>query len=99
MASQSPPGWTIRLQDLLGSPVGELGEVHLDRLVSDGVREDSDIDFKQTLYGNTDQERRELAADIAAMANDRGGLIAIGIRDENDVAIELTPVELVDGEE
>jgi hypothetical protein len=33
------------------------------------------------------------------MANDRGGLIIIGLRDENDVALERTPVELVDGEE
>jgi hypothetical protein len=40
-----------------------------------------------------------MAADIAAMANDRGGLVIIGIRDENDVAVELTPVDLIDGEE
>jgi hypothetical protein len=33
------------------------------------------------------------------MANGRGGLIIIGIRDDNDVAAERTPVELVDGEE
>ncbi len=33
------------------------------------------------------------------MANHRGGVIVIGIRDEHDVAVELTPVELADGEE
>jgi predicted HTH transcriptional regulator len=33
------------------------------------------------------------------MANERGGVIIIGIRDENDVAVEVTPVELRDGEE
>ena len=33
------------------------------------------------------------------MANERGGLIIIGIRDEEDVAAELTPIELADGDE
>jgi Putative DNA-binding domain len=44
------------------------------------VREDADLDFKQEGYGNSDSTRREMAADIAAMANERGGLIIIGIR-------------------
>ena len=33
------------------------------------------------------------------MANGSGGVIVIGLRDENDVAVELTPVQLADGEE
>lgn len=93
------PGWAVRLTDVLGAPPSELGEQHLQALVENGVREDADLDFKESRYGNSDQERRELAGDIAAMANDRGGLIVIGIRDENDVAVEATPVELVDSEE
>ena len=32
------------------------------------------------------------------MANDRGGVIVIGIREENEVAVELTPVALNTGE-
>lgn len=93
------PGWAVRLTDVLGAPPSELGEQHLQALVENGVREDADLDFKESRYGNSDQERRDLAGDIAAMANDRGGLIVIGIRDENDVAVEATPVELVDSEE
>lgn len=99
MPPDASPGWALRLTDLLGARPDEAQEEHLRRLVDGGVREDADLDFKQERYGNNDQERRELAGDIAAMANDRGGLIIIGIRDENDVAVELTPVELVAGEE
>jgi hypothetical protein len=33
------------------------------------------------------------------MANHRGGLIVIGVREENEVALELTPVDLDGGEE
>jgi hypothetical protein len=99
MASFPSPGWALRLVDVLGAQLEEVEEEHLARLVDGAVREDADVDFKQERYGNSDSEKRELAGDIAAMANDRGGLIVVGVRDENDVAVELTPVELVDGEE
>jgi Putative DNA-binding domain len=69
------------------------------QLVENGVREDADLDFKRDRYGQSDQAKREFAADVAAMANDRGGLIIIGVRDDNDIAVELTPVELDAGEE
>jgi hypothetical protein len=93
------PGWSLRLTDLLGIRPDEATESHLERLVAGGIREDADLDFKQQRYGNSDQDKREMAGDIAAMANERGGVIIIGIRDENDVAVELTPVELASGEE
>lgn len=99
MSPQAPPGWSLRLVDLLGAPLHEVTEAHLERLVTGAVREDADLDFKQERYGNSDGAKRELAGDLAARANDRGGLLVIGIRDEDDVAVERTPVELVDGEE
>ena len=58
-----------------------------------------DLDFKQTLYGNADGDRKDLAGDIAAMANRRGGLVLIGVREDNGVAAALTPVALSDPEE
>lgn len=96
---ETPAGWTLRLIDLLGARLDEITEQHLEALVTGNVPEDADLDFKRDRYGNNDQQRRDLAGDLAAMGNARGGLIVVGIRDENDVAVELTPVELVDGEE
>ena len=89
----------LRLTDLLGVPPDRAGEEHLDRLVAGSVREEADLDFKRERYGGTNDEKRELAADIAAMANYRGGLIVIGIREENEVAAERTPVPLEPSEE
>ena len=96
---ESTRGWALRLADLLGVRPEDATEEDLSRLVTGRVREDADLDFKQECYGNSDPARRDLAGDVAAMANTRGGLIIIGIRDENDVAVELTPVKLGDGEE
>jgi predicted HTH transcriptional regulator len=92
-------GWTFRLADLLGAPPDQAIEEHLDRLITGSVREDADLDYKQEQYGESNEDKREFAADIAAMANYRGGLIIIGIRDENEVAAELTPVRLDPAEE
>jgi hypothetical protein len=87
------------LQTVFGIPPEEAGEEHLRTLVSAGAREYADLDFKQKPYGIRDEDRRELAADIAQFANDRGGVIVIGIRDENEVAVELTPVPIASDEE
>ena len=92
-------GWAARLQAVFGVPVDRIEEEHLQSVVDAAVREASDLDFKKERYGNGESQRRELAADIAAFANDRGGVIVIGIRDENDVAVERTPVSLDSGEE
>lgn len=92
-------GWTIRLRELFGTHLPQLTEAHLQGLVEGQVREDDDLDFKRERYGSSDSQKRELAADIAAMANHRGGVIVIGIGEENDVAVEMAPVEPADGEE
>jgi hypothetical protein len=53
--------------------------------VDAGAQEDFDLDFKLTAYGRTDHDRRALAGDVAALANTAGGVIAVGI-DEDDQA-------------
>lgn len=82
-----------RLEALMAVPsLDAVDEVALQRLVDGAVREDVDLEFKQALYGSSDGEKKELAKDVAALANSRGGLLVIGVRDDNDVAAELTPV-------
>ena len=81
----SSPGWTARLSAVFAKPVGELDWAALEAALGE-AREDEDLDFKQ-------------AGDIAAMANRRGGLVLIGVREDNGVAAALTPVALSDPEE
>lgn len=88
----------LRIERLLGARIAALTEADLRRVITRGVQEDVDLDFKQETY-TTNETKRALATDVAAMANTLGGVIIIGIRDEEAVAVELTPVELSDAAE
>ena len=67
--------WSARLHDVFGAEFGEVSVGHIETLVEAGLREDADLEFKDRLYGNGDQEKRDLAGDVAAMWNDQGGVI------------------------
>jgi hypothetical protein len=97
--ASTSPGWTARLRDVFGKPLPDVTAEQIADLVSRNVREDVDLDFKQTLYGGSDRDKHALAGDIAALANNRGGVIVLGVREDDAAAAELTPVVLSDGEE
>jgi hypothetical protein len=68
--------------------------------VAEGLRESEQLDFKQEHYGNGDSQRRELAGDLAAFANHRGGLLILGVGDdEHGAAASLPLVELADAQQ
>jgi Putative DNA-binding domain len=81
-----------RFRSILGDKVESIGLSQLELLK--GFREADDFEVKSANYGNGDSEKRELATDIASIANARGGLLLIGATEENDVVQELTPVAL-----
>lgn len=79
---------------MLRKPAGQITEEDLQRLVEVREGEDYTLDFKRDMYGQGDDDRREMIRDIVAMANHRGGLILIGVETDNDdVAIGIPGVE------
>lgn len=55
-------------------------------LVASGLEEHLQLEYKSTLYGNSDGERREFLLDVCMFANANGGILLLGIperRDEN----------------
>src|SRR5688572_6983205 len=88
------PGRLPQVETYFGSPLRLLVEATVDRLIAGGVREDLDLDVKQALYGNSDRDKRDLAGDVAAMANTIGGAIVFGIGEDDAVAVEPLPVAL-----
>lgn len=74
-----------RLTSRLGAELDELAPEHLQALCDLGMPEDVDLDFKgEDEYTTTGQDGLdELAKDVTALANSRGGLIVIGIAEDS----------------
>lgn len=88
-----------RLESILGRTVATLEASHIDALVKAGAREDFDLDFKAELYGRSDSSRRDLAGDVAALANTAGGIIIIGVAEDDQARAVAAPgVEISDAE-
>ncbi|WP_321779943.1 ATP-binding protein [Schaalia cardiffensis] len=65
------------------------------KLVEYGVREQSDLDFKQELYHpKNEKQKQELVKDVCAMANTGGGWIICGIAEDDSVAANVIGVNL-----
>ena len=96
----STPAWSGALAELVGAPLQALDAERVRGWVSDGLRESEQLDFKAALYGNGDSQRRELAGDLAAFANHRGGLLILGVGENDHGAADSLPlVELTDAEQ
>jgi len=68
-------------------------------LVTSTTQEAFDLDFKLTLYGRGDSDKRALAGDVAALANTAGGVIVLGVGEDDHARATSTPgVELSDTE-
>src|SRR6266566_3869886 len=89
-----------RLQAIFGVPLDDLQYEHLEALVPNQVSEAFDLDFKATLYGNADRDRRDLATDVAALANTAGGLLVLGIEEDDQARAVAAPgLELSEADE
>ena len=80
-----------RLEAVLGAPVDGLSAGDIEALTSNRVPESFDLDFKGTLYGNSDKDRRDLCGDVAALANTSGGVIIVGVEEDELAIAAATP--------
>ena len=67
---------------VLYKSIDTITEADLQALVSEGRREDSQLEFKLTLPGSNDDEKREFLKDVSAMTNSQVGDIIYGIRED-----------------
>lgn len=88
-----------RLEQLFGAQLDAVTRDQVLSLVTNSVSESYDLDFKGTLYGTSDKAKRDLGNDVAAMANTAGGVIVLGVtEDEQARAAEAPGVEIADAE-
>lgn len=89
--------WT-RLHAVLGEPPADLAFGHIERAIEQQVVEFDDLDWKRAVPSREGAD--DLAKDIAAMANSRGGLIVYGVDEETGTgaAKEVRSVAAGEGE-
>ena len=87
-----------RLESVFGTTLDGLTAEHIESLVGNAIEEEFDLDFKRDLYERNDQKKRDLAGDVAAMANTAGGVILLGVEDQDGRATAAPGVDLSDEE-
>ena len=89
-----------RLEALFGGRLGDITYQQILGLVVDHITEAYDLDFKSELYGGNDEAKRALAGDVAALANTAGGVVVVGVQeDEHARAVDVPDVDLGDAQE
>ena len=64
----------------LDKPIEEIVEADLQYLVTSGISEGREIDFKRDLYGSTDADRKEFLNDVSSFANTAEGHLLRNMR-------------------
>lgn len=80
-----------RLRPFLGDDLAAVTEEGVLRLI--GLAEGTDLDFKRDPYGGSEADKKEMALDVASFANAGGGLLAVGVDEDDATASALAPVE------
>jgi hypothetical protein len=63
-------------------------------LCDNHVSEGDSIEFKAAAIGRSDEDRRELLADVCAFANASGGDLILGVREKDGVADDVCGIEV-----
>jgi hypothetical protein len=82
---------SARLEALLGSDLEQVHHSQLMTLISNQVAEAFDLDFKSEMYGLSDRDKRDAATDVAALANTAGGLLILGVEEDNQARASAAP--------
>ncbi|MEV0936376.1 ATP-binding protein [Streptomyces phaeochromogenes] len=86
--------WT-RLHEHLGAPPGPLTFDMVKKAADTHLAESDDLDWKEQLPQPPSEGRwNELAKDVAAMANTRGGLLIYGVTDQDTRPVGIKPAEV-----
>ncbi|MFI6547153.1 helix-turn-helix domain-containing protein [Streptomyces prunicolor] len=89
-----------RLEGIFGARLDAVTYPQVVSLVTNAVAESGDLEFKEALYGRSDKAKRDLAADVAALANTVGGVLVLGIQEDDQArAVAVSDVALDNSEQ
>jgi hypothetical protein len=73
-----------------------LSEGDLQELITNGISERRTIEYKRTLPGQTDDEKKEFLADVSSFANAAGGHLIYGMRETGGLPDALVGMQVAD---
>lgn len=82
---------SIFLKDL-----GELTESDIQALIDNQVSENRQLEYKKSLPGSSDSEKKEFLADVSSFANASGGNLLYGVEEERGVPKSLKGITSLD---
>lgn len=75
---------SAELEALFGTQLANAAAGSVHELVAGGARESEVLELKGEHYDRNDRGRLELAKDVAALANRRGGVIVLGVEEDHE---------------
>lgn len=75
---------------MIGKSIEKTTEQDLQGLIDNSVSERKTLDYKQSLPGNSDSDKKEFLADVSSFANASGGDLIYGIIEDKDTGIPKT---------
>jgi len=76
----------------------DITKADIDALLATGVPEGRTIEYKLTLPGSTDQDKKEFLADISSFANAAGGDLLYGVAAQKGVPTATPGLEITDAD-
>lgn len=83
------------MSDIWTKPFDEIGKPDVDVLVTNAEPEGRRLEYKESLPGGSDAEKREFDADVSSFANASGGTILYGIVEQRSPSGAATGVPAV----
>jgi hypothetical protein len=82
----------------LEKPIEQVVEADLRALIENQVSERKTIEYKQTLPGRSEADRKEFLADVSSFANASGGHLVYGMKEEGGLPVELCGLDIDDAD-
>lgn len=78
---------------MINKPLSQIGKPELESLVDNAVKESRTIEYKQTLPGPKEGDKKEFLADVSSFANASGGDLLFGIAATDGVATSIVGLD------
>ena len=85
------------MENIFQKSFNNINNKDLQNLIDIQYKERQRMEYKKEIYGRSDTQKKEMLRDISSMANSYGGVLIIGIEEDNN-GIPLGPFNVINAE-